>query len=95
MQYACLEITLRRSAKSYNVKTVLWRSHYYVSIKFDFSLFFTIFFLFFNLSQTVFHLIKKVFDVSGLLVITSSLRFTSSESKGARNPVITVWVPLA
>ena len=36
-QCACLEITFR-SAKSYNLP-VLRRSHYYVSIKFDFSLF--------------------------------------------------------
>ena len=38
---------------------------------------------------------KKISDISGFPVITSSLHFTSSESKWARNPFVTVWVPLA
>ena len=44
-----------------------------------------------NLSQIVFHFIKKAFDASGFPVIMSSLCFTNNESKWARNPVVPVF----
>ena len=37
------------------------------------------------------HFIGKVFDASGFPVITSYLRFTKSESKWTRNPVVSLF----
>ena len=75
-------------------RPALWRSCSRASIKFNFSpIFYNHWFQ--NLSWVVFHFIKKVFDASGFPVITSSLHFTNSKSKWERNPIVTVWMPLA
>ena len=92
MQCAGLEMTFCHSTKSNNMKTCLFRSRYYVSIKFDFPP--ITYNHWFYLSKIVFHFIKKVLDASGFPLIRSSLRFTQCESKQVKNHLVNVWTPL-
>ena len=72
--HACLEMTFRRSAKSYNVKTCL------VALKVNFSPI-VLQSLVLNLIIDCFSFIKKVFDAFGFPVIMFSLRFTTSRPR--------------
>ena len=91
--YTCLQMTLLHSAKSYIVKICLIVAYSLlcVSIKVNFSPFLTII-CFKTFDRLFFTLSRKHFnDASGFPVIMSSLCFTNSESKWARNPVVPVF----
>ena len=83
---ACLEMNFRRSAKRcaqpYNVKTCLVALSLLREYKIQLFAYF--------LQSLVLIIDCFVFDSSGFPVITSSQPFTNSESKWARNPVVTV-----
>ena len=83
---ACLEMTFRRSAKSYNVKTCL------VALKVNFS---AIVLQSLVLKPIIdcFSFIKKVFDASGFPVIMFSLRFTTSRPRKNKPSYLCTWRP--
>ena len=84
--HACLEMTFRRSAKSYNVKTCL------VALKVNFS---AIVLQSLVLKPIIdcFSFIKKVFDASGFPVIMFSLRFTTSRPRKSKPSYLCTWRP--